>query len=178
MLGLGALGQLDQRAYNFFAHEPDQISIWASHFGDNLAYLIASIYAIYLFRRDRQGLKYFLLLLAGQHLLVNLSKAMFHSLRPLQPGQVGGFAYPSGHTAMATCVYGSLARRQHRAWLVLIPVVAWARMALGHHWLSDVLGGALLGWMWLEICPWKVPSDLSVADLPAEGSGVDEQSAG
>ncbi|MFN8611271.1 MAG: phosphatase PAP2 family protein [Vulcanimicrobiota bacterium] len=178
LLGLGVLRELDALAYAWLAHPPNQLSIWASHFGDNLAYLVAGLYALWLLRRGQRGeLSFFLLLLAGQHLWVNLSKALFHSLRPLQAAQVGGFAYPSGHTAMATCVYGTLARRQHRAWAVLILVVAWARMALGHHWLSDVLGGGLLGWMWLDACPWQVGANLGVSNLPAQGAGVDQESA-
>lgn len=166
ILGLGGLRPCDQLVYAWMDHEPSPPAIWASHLGDNLAYLIASVYAAYLYRRDRAQLALFLLLLVSQHLFVNLSKAFFQSLRPLQSGQVGGFAFPSGHTAMATCVYGSLARRGQPGWLLLIPLVAWSRMALGHHWFSDVLGGGLAGWICLSVCYRTLASKRS-GDQPA-----------
>jgi membrane-associated phospholipid phosphatase len=82
-------------------------------------------------------------------------------------------AYPSGHTATALVCTGTLAvlfaRRhaQYRRGLTLAvtgwtTLVAWSVLWLHYHWLSDVLGGALLGalllwllyrWPWYLVAP-------------------------
>ncbi len=63
-----------------------------------------------------------------------------------------GYSFPSGHTTNATAVYGSLAVKTFgkKRWLsvvliVIILLVALSRTALGMHYLSDLLGGFLLG---------------------------------
>lgn len=64
-----------------------------------------------------------------------------------------GFGFPSGHAIGATMVYGGLAtfldvgtRRQRlRAAGVLIGVIALTRLALGVHYLADVVGGVAVG---------------------------------
>ena len=71
-------------------------------------------------------------------------------------------SFPSGHTAAAICLYGALAvlaaQRARSALVrgltltlaVLIPLaVAAARVYRGMHYLTDVLGGMLLGGAWL-----------------------------
>jgi membrane-associated phospholipid phosphatase len=66
-------------------------------------------------------------------------------------------SFPSGHTAAAVALYGALAvlaSERARSALVrgLFIVVAASRMYRGMHYLSDVLGGLLLGWLWLLAC--------------------------
>src|SRR5215218_2347043 len=71
-------------------------------------------------------------------------------------------SFPSGHTAAAICLYGALAvlasQRARSALVrgltltlaVLIPLaVAAARVYRGTHYLTDVVGGILLGGAWL-----------------------------
>ncbi len=58
-------------------------------------------------------------------------------------------SFPSGHAArmVMLLVLGSALGPPWLAWLLLAwaPLVALARVAMGVHYLSDVLGGALLG---------------------------------
>jgi undecaprenyl-diphosphatase len=73
-------------------------------------------------------------------------------------------SFPSGHVAAAICMYGALAllanerarsalvRGLFLALAVLVPVaVALSRMYRGMHYATDVLGGVLLGVVWLFV---------------------------
>lgn len=72
-----------------------------------------------------------------------------------------GQSFPSGHTMLATYGYGALLltflpllpRRARRpaiaGWLATVAVVAFARLGLGVHYITDVVGGFVLGLAWL-----------------------------
>lgn len=83
--------------------------------------------------------------------------------RPPVAMAVAGFDFPSAQVTMATIVYGFfavlIARElpgRRRAWpyavaALLVTTVAFARLYLGAHWLTDVLGGIFLGMAWIAI---------------------------
>ncbi len=61
-----------------------------------------------------------------------------------------GFSFPSGHSANAACLYGSLAkmyrRRSLRVLAVLLPLlVGFSRVVVGAHYPTDVLAGWCAG---------------------------------
>lgn len=72
-----------------------------------------------------------------------------------------GKSFPSGHTMLATYGYGALLlaflplipRRWRPAaiggWLLLVALIGASRLGLGVHYISDVLGGFVLGLAWL-----------------------------
>jgi undecaprenyl-diphosphatase len=72
-----------------------------------------------------------------------------------------GQSFPSGHSFTSTALYGALllvflpvVRRRRRslaiaAYVALVAAIAFSRLALGVHFLSDVLGGVVLGAAWL-----------------------------
>lgn len=72
-----------------------------------------------------------------------------------------GQSFPSGHTMLATYGYGALlltflplipARWRRPAigsWLLLVALIGFSRLGLGVHYISDVLGGFVLGLAWL-----------------------------
>lgn len=72
-----------------------------------------------------------------------------------------GKSFPSGHAMTSTFAYGSLllafmpfiSRRLRpwliAAWFVIVSLVSLSRLGLGVHFLSDVLGGFVLGVAWL-----------------------------
>ena len=95
--------------------------------------------------------------LLGQSLM-EAAKASFAVVRPaLVVEPPTSLAFPSGHTAMMLVFVGLLASlllpsvnaRRHSLILsaatVLVTTAAATRLYLGVHWLSDVLGGLLLG---------------------------------
>jgi membrane-associated phospholipid phosphatase len=65
-------------------------------------------------------------------------------------------SFPSGHATTAFAVAAALTRAapaRRPLWLAIAGVVGAARVLLNAHFLSDVLGGAMLGWWggWLGI---------------------------
>lgn len=75
-----------------------------------------------------------------------LKRATFRA-RPDGEHKRSNAAFPSSHSANAFAVAAVLARRWRRAALpafALAACVAWSRMYLNRHWLTDVAGGAIL----------------------------------
>jgi undecaprenyl-diphosphatase len=101
-------------------------------------------------------------------LLNELLKIVFHRARPAFDHPiltVTGHSFPSGHTMIATLLYGFLAvflfqAAQRWRWralgaigaALLIPLVAVSRMYLGAHYLSDTLAAIAAGVIWLVLC--------------------------
>jgi membrane-associated phospholipid phosphatase len=103
-----------------------------------------------------------------------LLKYAFHRARPHFNDpilSIDNYSFPSGHTMMATVLYGVLAAYLfsrttdlHRRALIiiaagfLIALVGFSRMYLGVHYLSDVLAAIAEGLAWLSLCGTMVYS--------------------
>lgn len=91
------------------------------------------------------------------HGVTHVLKASFDVPRPPGVSYPESLSYPSGHAAGAAFVYGCMAviavsaipaRRHWLAGMLVglgVGLIAGSRMVLGVHYLSDVLGGLLLG---------------------------------
>jgi membrane-associated phospholipid phosphatase len=103
---------------------------------------------------------------AGAALLVTTVKLLIARPRPTVGDVVAvasGFSFPSGHSAQAVATYGALAwiathtimrSGRWRAWVaacVIALLIGFSRLYLGVHWLSDVVGGLVLGAAWLAL---------------------------
>jgi membrane-associated phospholipid phosphatase len=102
----------------------------------------------------------------GVSLFVQVGKRTFGRARPAQAAYYPetGYSFPSGHSATAMTLYGLLGyffirsqKRTRSRVLIgvlassLILAVGFSRIYLGVHFLSDVLGGYLLGICWLIV---------------------------
>lgn len=130
---------------------------------------MALLVGIWLFRR---GHRYWTLALVasvpGGQILNVLLKHTFERARPhfVEPIlELSTYSFPSGHAMGATVLYGFIAcyaARHARSWwgrvlpfvlaLLMVATVAFSRMYLGVHYLSDVLAAAAEGCGWLAIC--------------------------
>src|SRR5947199_3292185 len=104
----------------------------------------------------------------GGMLLNELLKLAVHRHRPFLDGWFvdwSGYSFASGHTIGATLLYGQLLlfllplmKSKHWQRLsilsaaMLVMLVGFSRIALGAHYLSDVISAMLLGVLWLVIC--------------------------
>ncbi|MDP9124332.1 MAG: phosphatase PAP2 family protein [Pseudomonadota bacterium] len=117
------------------------------------------------------GVRLLLVVPAGMLLNV-LVKVAIHRVRPdwALVDLPRSFSFPSGHVAETTVFYGSLAletiarggRKIRRLAVALgamtmIALVASSRIILGVHFLSDCVGAAGEGALWLAACffPWR-----------------------
>jgi undecaprenyl-diphosphatase len=124
--------------------------------------------ALALLARGRRRLAVFAAVAGlGALALVPAIKVLVDRLRPVVDAPVataGGPSFPSGHTTTVTVWVGALLlvvlpavpERRRRAVLgggvAVVVLVGLTRLGLGVHYLSDVIGGWVLGTAWLAVC--------------------------
>ncbi len=126
--------------------------------------ILAPVLAWLLYRRRARLAVFVVVTAAGSSLLNGLIKFLVGRSRPhlLDPVAVAaGKSFPSGHSQAAIVGYGILVAifvpvlaRRWRPWLValaalLVLLIGFSRIALGVHYLSDVIGAYLIGTVWL-----------------------------
>lgn len=121
-------------------------------------------------------------------------KALVDRARPevdVPVATVAGLSFPSGHAMGSAITYGvlllvflPLLPPRRRRWAVaavvaLVVVIGLTRVALGVHYPSDVVGGWLLGVLWLAVTaaafqPWRLAerSGAAVEPSPAQDAPV------
>ncbi|GLY05693.1 MULTISPECIES: phosphatase PAP2 family protein [Actinoplanes] len=128
--------------------------------------LVVLAVAVLLIRRRPRPALYLAVTGAGALILDPSLKSLIGRLRPVVEvpvAQAPGNSFPSGHALGATVVYGMLVLvflaavrprwRPVTAGLaaVLVAAIGFTRVALGVHFLSDVVGGILLGLAWISV---------------------------
>jgi len=124
--------------------------------GDNLAFAIVllPLFAYLLYKKQFKVLIVSVIVAVGSILLSKFFKTIVHSPRPI-PYQLADGSFPSGHVTRVMVWCGLLITlnelkvivfsRYMKYLLILIPLfVAFTRLALGRHWLSDVIGAFTL----------------------------------
>lgn len=132
-------------------------------FGDTeVAVLVFVLATVFLLIRGQRRLAAFVVATgAGLIVVVPLTKALIGRARPVVETPVSDLptnaSFPSGHAAISLVTYGMLAlllvpavRRTVRPWIVLAAAlmavaVGFTRLALGVHFVTDVLAGWALG---------------------------------
>jgi undecaprenyl-diphosphatase len=130
-----------------------------------LIWLSVAVIAILFVRRQWQLASAWIICLLLVALFIERTKLAFGRVRPAFNGEFAredSLSFPSGHAMASMVVFGLLAyliatattdRRLRRSTLllcgVLIALIGFSRIYLGVHYLSDVIGGYLLGAAWL-----------------------------
>ena len=133
-----------------------------------IAIVLSISVLFFIFKRWWPSLVTLVVAVPGGMLLNELVKILVHRHRPFEEGWMvdwSGYSFASGHTIGATLLYGQIAlfliplikSRRGRALLfsaatLVIVLVGFSRIALGAHYLTDVLGGMFFGLMWLTVC--------------------------
>jgi undecaprenyl-diphosphatase len=160
------LTRLDADAV-YFRGQATRLALAFTLSGRALAMTIACIVSIAVFAALRLTIL-IPLVMAGSQLVsqmaVELCKPRFKRVRPdyWLVGLDAGHSYPSGHATTAVVFYAgwafiaglsALPEPAKVAAVVILALwalgIAWSRLALGAHYLSDVAGGALFGGAWL-----------------------------
>lgn len=137
-------------------------------------FLMIGAPAIWLVKEQRWHLAMFLIVTSTSGGIVDtIVKEVVARPRPLldQPiSSARGHSFPSGHAMSSTICYGALLlafgvllsdagrRRATAAVGVLVSAIAFSRLALGVHYVTDVLGGIVLGLAWLvaSVAAWEI----------------------
>lgn len=141
-----------------------------SDFGnaESIGIALACLAIFLVLKRSWLSLVIMIVAVPGGMLLNEWIKILVHRHRPFVDGWFvdwSGYSFASGHTIGATLLYGQIVafilpaiRRRH--WRVLIVgvaamfivIVGFSRIALGAHYLSDVLAAICMGALWLMFC--------------------------
>lgn len=161
---------IDQGIYHFFLglRTPwaDQIMVLVSELGDasvNIP-LTLTVLAWLIWQRNWLVATYWLAAVTFGAAVSATLKQVLSIPRPNEVYQgLGAFAFPSGHATISMVIYGFLAvivaqeLRGPKRWIpyavsaAFIAAIAFSRLYLGAHWLSDVLGGLTLGMAWVAL---------------------------
>lgn len=137
-------------------------------------FVIVGLPTLWLLRQQRWHLALFLAVTAiGGGVIDTIVKVLVARPRPLFDDPLSsarGNSFPSGHSMSSTVCYGALFLAfgmlldgRARRWvlvalLALVAGIGFSRLALGLHYVTDVLGGIVLGLAWLaaSVAAWEI----------------------
>jgi membrane-associated phospholipid phosphatase len=149
--------------------------------GDRVGLVVLIVVAIpVLWRVSRRWAVALPVLMAGAGALQWLAKTAAGRDRP----NLAPWGFPSGHVLSLVVFFGlmiyliAMASSRRRRWRVLaclvasvpVVVVAFSRLYLDKHWLSDLAGGLTIGAAYLLLAIWVVEVVLTPSDEAAPAS--------
>lgn len=170
ILGGSYVPGVDETVYrvlqNWRAPWSDQLMVAFSQIGDVAVTvpLTIGVLIFFVWRRYWLAAAHWLAAVVFASVVTVLLKAWLQTPRPaeLYEGLVS-YAFPSSHSTITTVIFGFLAvvtaHALRKAWRwipyvassLVISLVAFSRLFLGAQWLSDVLGGLLIGVIWVAL---------------------------
>ena len=136
--------------------------------GEWIGLILFAVVLFFAWKRWWPSLGTLIVAVPGGMLLNEWVKILVHRQRPFLDGPFvdwSGYSFASGHTIGATLLYGQLLlfilpALKARHWrllsifsaMSLVVLVGFSRIALGAHFLTDVLAAILFGITWLALC--------------------------
>jgi undecaprenyl-diphosphatase len=130
--------------------------------------VLCALVLLFAWKRWWPSLVTLIVAVPGGMLLNEWMKVLVHRDRPFVDGPFvdwSGYSFASGHTIGATLLYGQLLLfvlpvLKARHWrllcifsaMSLVLLVGFSRIALGAHFLTDVLAAMIFGTIWLALC--------------------------
>lgn len=154
--------------------------------GDWIGLILFVLVLFFVWKRWWPSLVTLIIAVPGGMLLNEWVKVLVHRQRPFVDGPFvdwSGYSFASGHTIGATLLYGQLLlfvlpALKARHWrllsivsaMSLVALVGFSRIALGAHFLTDVVAAIFFGIVWLMLCLFATKSMrrrvVSTAGLP------------
>ncbi|PYE54971.1 phosphatase PAP2 family protein [Deinococcus yavapaiensis] len=137
---------------------PESFWLALTQFGSDYAFIV--LMGVYIFFVNPRGARDFGVWFSLSLFTNGLLKTVLDEPRPFQvdasiasdaaKDTAGGPGFPSGHAQISATIWGSmaLAARNRVFWgvaAVLVLLIALSRVVLGVHFLSDIVGGVLIG---------------------------------
>ena len=136
--------------------------------GEWIGIVVFALVLFFAWKRWWPSLVTLIVAVPGGMLLNEWVKVLVHRQRPFLDGPFvdwSGYSFASGHTIGATLLYGQLLlfvlpALKARHWrllsilsaMSLVALVGFSRIALGAHFLTDVLAAIFFGIIWLALC--------------------------
>ncbi len=160
----------------------DAVMIAATELGSGrvAVAVIAALSVVLAWKRCWRTLAYWLTAVGFAQALVWMLKMTLERARPIAMYDgADRFSFPSGHAASSIVLYGFLAfllahgQRPRLRWAItlvaagLVGLIAFSRLYLGAHWLSDVLASLSLGTAWVALLSIAYLQHVPTERLPA-----------
>jgi membrane-associated phospholipid phosphatase len=142
--------------------------------GEWIGIVLGALVLFFVWKRSWPSLVMLIIAVPGGMLLNEWLKLAVHRQRPFVEGPYvdwSGYSFASGHTIGATLLYGQLLlfvlpALKARHWrllsvlsaISLVALVGFSRIALGAHFLTDVLAAIFFGVIWLASCLFATKS--------------------